>query len=270
MVRRPASVEESHASSGDESAAPAATPSVVTVEEVCDHWFQLFKGESGPLKPGAEDAHQMLCMSLMPDLAAEPSWTETSACFMAAGSQAVFNQCASEDLAPSPSPAPTAPPKPDEPAQISFFDLFLAANDVPQGMMQMQKPTPQHNDDGSVFGFSMWMNGSNTATMQSFFDLRWVFNSPEEATRFIEESADKSLSEGYPKMPNAQKIGQDCRVYGGEGKAGITAIVYVYRVGPVVVKNFSGQGKQATSPLKAVMMVPYVQKAHDKLAEVFQ
>ncbi len=248
---------------------PGPVAEVASVDQVCAHWFSLFERESGQLEPGAKDAHGMLCLAVIPDLEKRTDWGETSACFMAAESQAAFDACTPIEIAAKPQPPPRT--NPEEPRKVDFLDLFLTASEVPEGMMQLQKPTPEANPkDGSVFGFSMWMNGSDTATMQSFFDLRWVFNSPEEAKRFIDEAADESLSEGYPKMPSAQTIGDDCHVYGGQGKAGIVAVVYVYRVGPVVVKNFSGQGKRATSPLKPVMVIPYVQKAHDKLVEIFQ
>lgn len=213
--------------------------------KVCAHWSEVM------YPPGSERAEEEeACKFVLEAESTGPGWAEVSGCIMAGRDPEALGECIL-------------------PKQISFFDLFLTEQEVPAGMMHLQEPNPTPNEQlGFVFGFSPWMNPNQNATMTAFFDMRYVFDTDAEAKAFLAADPDGAVSEGWPEIFDAQKIVEDCRVWGGE-RNGTVAYMYAFRYGSIVVKNFAKQGESAPSPLTPTMMIPYEKKILAKLEGLF-
>ncbi|WP_152609307.1 hypothetical protein [Kocuria rosea] len=139
--------------------------------------------------------------------------------------------------------------------------LYLRSDDLP-GMQLVQDSADSGPDSGDYAysacnglgtGLRVWL-GATTDPVWRLVDIRFVFPDADRAAAYHAERF-VANSEGYPPVPDAPSIGEDCRVFGGTNRLPgvdieMTNYFYVLRVGAVVVKLFVAEGPESTASLE--------------------
>ena len=140
-----------------------------------------------------------------------------------------------------------------DPADDAYLALFLSQEDLPGMLLSNETHDKLGPDEAFTFyggvrrGKAMWM-GNPASPVGLLIDIRWLFPDEQQALAYHLVMLNIN-SEGTPVAPNAPPAGQECVVFGGtrelEPGNSLTAFLYLFRVGNVVVKLFAAHGQWA-------------------------
>lgn len=138
-------------------------------------------------------------------------------------------------------------------SQDRYLSLYLDEADLPELSLAQDSRLyqPDAGDDsfgrnnGLFTGMCVWV-GSNDTIVQRLVDIRFAFASTRDATAYHRERL-RANAESLPPVPGAPAVGSACAVFGGVKPSPLspdlllTAYLYVFRVGRVLVKLFAMQ-----------------------------
>jgi len=152
----------------------------------------------------------------------------------------------------------------------AYLDLFVQTSDLPAGMTMPQDSRTRGADPGDAFrqcggthaGLARW--ASDDGPISRLIDIRAVFPDARAATDYA-RAVQHAQMENMPTIPDAPISGENCIVVGGRfpdpfGGAGHTSVCYLFTVGPVWVKLFAADYRNAR------MDVPMVHAIAENIA----
>jgi hypothetical protein len=186
---------------------------------------------------------------------------------------------------PDPSRSPTDPPMPAERrvgmGHDDYLALFLEAGDLPPTLQRLQDRRLQGPDardrwfarhQGILTGMAVW-TAAPSETIFRLVDIRTVFPTARQASAWHVDAMAYN-AEHLPQVAGAPPVGTACRVFGGTQPnplglgPPLTAYLYLFCSGRVVVKLFTMQGTEAATPLTPVRVADIAQRTAERVERV--
>lgn len=166
-------------------------------------------------------------------------------------------------------------------SEDTYLALYLEDVDL-EGRLTQQQDSRWNGPDardlwfarhqGMVTGLAVWL-GKPSDAIWRLVDIRTVFPSAAQTDAWLHEAMNYQ-SEGLPEVADAPVVGAGCRVFGGTQphplmpRATLTAFIYVFRCGRVVVKLFAMQGTESAVPLTAARLAEVAERIRARIERV--